>query len=68
MSYPRESGKSKRPAAGANPEVGGASSPENGPQKYDGRERKNAGTKPDSPFVEYWKTPAKVLRHYGGND
>ncbi len=68
MSVPREKGKAKRPAVGKSPEVGGSSAPEDGPQKYDGRARLHAGTKPDSPFVEYWKTPAKVLRKYGGND
>ncbi len=68
MSYPVEKTKGERPAVGSDPKVGGGSNPENGPQRYDGRARLHKGTEPESPFVEYWKTPAKVLRHYGGND
>lgn len=74
MSYPKNKSRGERPKVGkipSTPEFGPSSHPSSGPSKHDGRENLQAGTSFDdreTPFVAYWKTPARVLRHFGGND
>lgn len=74
MSFPNNKIRGERPAVGKVPstaEFGASSHPGPGVQSFDGRKNTNAGTsfeERESPFVEYWKTPARVLRHFNGTD
>lgn len=69
MSFPNDKTKGARPAVTGTesvaPEYGAAG---RGPATFDGRNNERGGAEPEGPFIAYWKTPAKVLRHFGGND